>query len=349
MNQYIRTALRHGRQLVLSGSRSLGVFKLIANSSWRTRRLLILCYHGVSLHDEHEWDPQLFVTPEFLRRRFELLRNMKCNVLPFGQAVQLLQDGMLPPRSVALTFDDGFYNFLSAAMPILEEFRFPATNYVSSYHSIHQRPIMQLTMRYMLWSSPMRELPAGMLPGVVKRINLDVPAQNEEVFRNLLEQARSLSGDRTAQQAWLRDIAIRLNVDWDGIISKRLFHLMTADELREAATRGFDIQLHTHRHRTPRDKQVFLAEVQENRQYLESLTGQPAVHFCYPSGDVDPVFFPWLHELKVTTATTVSAGLAHRHSDPLLLPRYVDTMAQNDTVYESWLSGTNEFLRRRVP
>ena len=83
----------------------------------------------------------------------------------------------------------------------------------------------------------------------------------------------------------------------------------------------------------------------ENRRILEGMTGRPATHFCYPSGDVDPVFLPWLRELKVETATTGFSGLARAEHDPLLLPRYVDTMAKSEVVFESWLSGAGAILR----
>jgi hypothetical protein len=35
---------------VLNGA---GIFELVADSRWRQQRLLILCYHGTSLADEH--------------------------------------------------------------------------------------------------------------------------------------------------------------------------------------------------------------------------------------------------------------------------------------------------------
>src|SRR2546426_384459 len=116
MNENLRKAARHSRHMVLTGIRAVGGFRSIAASAWRRRRLLILCYHGVSLQDEHEWNPELFVTPEFLRRRFEILRDGGYVVLPLGEAVLKLRRGTLPPRCVALTFDDGFYNFYAAAV-----------------------------------------------------------------------------------------------------------------------------------------------------------------------------------------------------------------------------------------
>jgi len=129
----------------------------------------------------------------------------------------------------------------------------------------------------------------------------------------------------------------------------RLFHLMTSAEIADMARRGIDIQLHTHRHRTPRDEAAFRREVLENRRILEDLAGRPATHFCYPSGDVDPVFLPWLRDLEVETATTCAVGMADSDHDPLLLPRYVDTMAQSEVLFESWLSGARAILRHRGP
>jgi peptidoglycan/xylan/chitin deacetylase (PgdA/CDA1 family) len=122
---------------------------------------------------------------------------------------------------------------------------------------------------------------------------------------------------------------------------------MTAAEVANVSRRGFDFQLHTHRHRTPREKAAFCEEVLENRRILEEMTGHPATQFCYPSGNVDPVFLPWLREVKVETATTGFAGLARAEHDPLLLPRYVDTMAQSETVFEGWISGVGAMLSRR--
>jgi len=347
MGETLGEAARHVRHAVLAGLRGLGVSRSIGASAWRRRRLLILCYHGVSLQDEHQCDPELFVTPEFLRRRFEILRNSGYVVLPLGEAVRNLRRGTLPSRSVVLTFDDGFYNFFVAAAPLLEEFGYPATNYVSSYYCVHQRPILGLTLRYVLWRARQQKLAPGVLPGQDAAVDLQDPKQREKLVAYLFDEARVLSDDSEAQLAWLGAVATRLGVDLKNIVHKRLFHLMTEIEIADLARRGFDIQLHTHRHRTPRDKTAFCNEVLENRRILEKSSGRPASHFCYSSGDVDPVFLPWLRELGVETATTTFNGLAMANHDPLLLPRYIDTMAQSEIMFESWLSGAGAMLSRR--
>src|SRR5262245_37310961 len=102
MAELIRKAVGQARSVALAGIHAVGGFGWVADSGWRGERLLVLCYHGVSLQDEHEWDPELFVTPAFLRRRFEILRDGGYTVLPLGEAIERCADGTLPARSVAL-------------------------------------------------------------------------------------------------------------------------------------------------------------------------------------------------------------------------------------------------------
>src|ERR1017187_5051619 len=123
--------------------RGLGVFGAVAGSRWRQQRLLILCYHGLSLKDEHKWR-SLFVTPTFFRNRLEILVRLQYRVLPLGDAVRMLREGSLPPKSVAITFDDGFHDFYQFGFPLLREFGFPATVYQTTYYCAHPFPIFNL-------------------------------------------------------------------------------------------------------------------------------------------------------------------------------------------------------------
>jgi peptidoglycan/xylan/chitin deacetylase (PgdA/CDA1 family) len=341
-----RHLARQAKNTTLAGMRAAGGFERIANSSWRRQRLLILCYHGVSLHDEHEWNSSLFMSPAFLRRRFEILRDGGYEVLDLGEGVSRLRAGTLPPRSVVLTFDDGLHDFLAKAVPLLEEFGFPATNYVASYYAVKQRPLLNITLQYALWHGRERIMKAHSFDGQHNDLVLSDPAQRQALFDLLFRHSETLADDRAAQHEWLGEVVTKLGADWQGILERRLFHLMSPEEMAETKRRGFDLQLHTHRHRTPLDKALFLDELRENRRIVEASTGQAANHFCYPSGKTDPAFLPWLRELGVETATTCVADLARSDDDPLLLPRFTDTMGQSELVFESWLAGVGALLTR---
>ena len=159
--------LKSLKRSTLAAAHGAGIMSFARESAWRRKRLLILGYHGVSTHDEHEWDGELYMPPSLVRERFETLRRGQYQVLPLGEAVSRLYDGSLPPRAVAITFDDGAYDFYTHARPLLEEFSFPATVYLTSYYSRYQRPVFNTMLRYRsrsrrtrLAARPSRLLPA---------------------------------------------------------------------------------------------------------------------------------------------------------------------------------------------
>jgi peptidoglycan/xylan/chitin deacetylase (PgdA/CDA1 family) len=336
--------LRFARRSVQASLHACRVTSAVAATRWRRERLLILCYHGLSIADEHEWDPELFVTQDFLRTRFQALRQHSYNVLPLADAVERLQAGSLPARSVVLTFDDALYDFYARALPVLEEFDYPATVYVPTYHVRNQRPVPLLAAQFMAWRA-LKLRPKGVHWHGRELSSTDLGPGG---WANAEMQAMVMANmtDHDAEEQWLRDLARDLEIDWQEFVSQRLFHLMTATELQDAARRGVDMQLHTHRHRTPRERNLFVREIEDNRRYLYEMLGERADHLCYPSGDFDPVFFPWLEELGVRTATTCEPGLATASSPPLLLPRFIDTMSQSGATFHCWLSGIASLMRR---
>ena len=115
------------RRVTLHLLQNTGVFRLLRQSEWRSQRLLILCYHGISLEDEHEWRPGLYMEPRILEQRLRILQAGDYNVLPLGEALQRMYGKELPHRSVSITFDDGTYDFYKQAYPIVKRYGFPVT------------------------------------------------------------------------------------------------------------------------------------------------------------------------------------------------------------------------------
>jgi peptidoglycan/xylan/chitin deacetylase (PgdA/CDA1 family) len=337
--------LRKIKLTVLRAARSSRVSSLLYASRWRRSRLLILCYHGIALDDEYRWRPSLYITPGQFRDRLECLRGENCAVLPLGEAVGRLDAGTLPARSVALTFDDGFHDFYEAAWPILKEFSLPATVFQTTYYSECGRPVFNLVCDYLLWKS---SLPRLEWPEVIGNaaVALDPEGRRSAVSAIQAHCAReNLSGGQEGRL--VQELADRLGVNLAPILSRRLLHLMNREELREIAAAGIDIQLHTHRHRVPVERDRLWAEIDENRACIERLTGRKAEHFCYPSGLTRPGLPDWLRQRGVISATTCRTGLASRHSDPLLLPRLLDTCALTEDEFLGWVTGIACLLPQR--
>ncbi len=344
--------LKSLKRAALGGARAAGVFALVGRSRWRRERLVILCYHGVSLDDEHEWDPAMFVTAEFLRSRLEAIRDSGSTVLPLGEGLRRLHDGTLPPRAVAVTFDDGNHDFYARASPLLKEFRTPATVYLATYYCADQRPVFDPLCAYLLWKGRGTALEVGgLLPGG-GRLPTATAAERASSYREIYAYVRRARLSADQKDVMARKIAQRLGVDDARIRERRILHLMSPDEVAALPPELVDVQLHTHRHRTPRDRDLFTREITDNRERIARLAPRPypAEHFCYPSGDYDARFVEWLGELGVTSATTCEPGAATRDTHPLRLPRIIDSSALSETEFRGWLSGVSEWLpRRSVP
>jgi len=330
---------------LLWASEQIGFSTLVLESAWRRQRLLILGYHGISLSDEHYWDPSLYMHSDTLRQRLELLRKKHCSVLPLREAVQRLQMGTLPEKSVAITFDDGFYDFYCLAHPILQEFGFPVTLFLSTYYSSFNRPVFDSMASYLLWLGRGQILKfPDLLPGPL----LLNDNGRDHAKRTLMAFTREWAFSGQDKDALLAELSRRLGIDYELLCSKRILHLITHQEASELALNGVELQLHTHRHRVSMKRERFLQEIDENRQNLTAISGKNPSHFCYPGGVHRSEFLPWLREANVNIATTTNPGLGTRNSEPLLLPRLLDTSQLSTTEFNAWLSGVASFLPRRT-
>jgi hypothetical protein len=147
----------------------------------------------------------------------------------------------------------------------------------------------------------------------------------------------------------LAQLSTQVDVDWQAFLESRMLQLMSPAEIASLDERYVDVQLHTHRHRTPRDPTLFMRELDDNIAALESM-GFPRAgrrHFCYPSGDSDPLFYPRLEARGIATATTCEPQMVTSSTHRLNVPRVVDTMAMTATEFRGWVTGVTALVPRR--
>jgi peptidoglycan/xylan/chitin deacetylase (PgdA/CDA1 family) len=338
---------RNLKQATLGVARALGGFHMVGQSSWRNQRLLILCYHGISLELEHEWRRPLFMTPDEFQGRLEILADGPYTVVSLTEGLKALASGSLPERAVAITFDDGDFDFYKLAYPLLKSFSFPATVYLTTYYADKEVPVFHLICSYMLWKRRGTVFSAADLIGEDLTFDTRTQSGRDEAQAALVAFAESRRLSAEERDHLARRLASALGEDADELWGKRVLQIMRTSEVKEIVAGGMDVQLHTHRHRSPRDKSLYQKELEDNRRSIKDKTGQDPAHFCYPSGEYSDEFLPWLTEVGVQSATTCEPGLASPASHPLLLPRLVDHGALSRLDFEGWLSGFSAFLPRR--
>jgi peptidoglycan/xylan/chitin deacetylase (PgdA/CDA1 family) len=325
-----------------------GAFTWVRDSRWRDQRLMILCFHGISIEEEHLWRPATYIHSTLFEKRLELLARGQYKVLPLGEAVERLYRGDLPARSAVITFDDGTYDFLEHAFPTLRKYGFPATVYQTTYYCDYDRPVFHLIASYMLWKRRGEVLNVGDRFGLAPHLDLRTEASRQAILDQLVKHAEDQELTEQQKNALAEKLAAAIGIDYGELARKRILQLLRPHEVAELADQGVDFQLHTHRHRTPLSEAAFRREIRDNRYSLQSmLGGRSTRHFCYPSGVYEPEFLPWLEAEEVVTATTCDPGMASARCNPLLLPRFVDTSYVTNLEFEGWLTGAASLLPRR--
>lgn len=266
-----------------------GIKSVKAFSRWVQARMfggaLILGYHRVA--DVTEDHYEVCVTPGHFAEQMAVVSKY-AHPISLTELVGHLMADSLPPRSVAVTFDDGYADNLYQAKPVLEKYAVPATVFVctgyagkefwwdelerlvmSSQADVHTLRLQVHESRFM-WDQP----------------NVSPAAENHEV------------------RSWLRDAlyhfllplnfedqnhAMNMIRDWSGLSSEETAaaRAMSHQELLQLARGGLiELGSHTRYHpvlpRLSSEKQK--VEIESSKRDLEDLLGQGVVGFAYPNG-----------------------------------------------------------------
>ncbi len=324
----------------------LGLF-FISQRLFRNK-LLILCYHGFELGDEASWWPGVFISRETLFARMALLQSRGFQVLSLDNALTRMYENKLPPNSVVITVDDGFKSTIRHFYPIIEQYQYPATVYVTTYYVQKQTPIYRLVVQYMFWKTSLKQLQVDKPLWAMKE-NVSADLTNLEVLKRISWEIIDF-GEQKATDAQRQDILFQLGellaVSYQEIIDGQSLTLMSVEEVRQLAQAGIDIQLHTHRHHFPNDKKTAIEELQENAAILSSCTNSELNHFCYPSGIWSQNQSEWLESLDIASATTCRIGFNDINSNRYGLNRYLDRADISEVEFLAEISGFSSLVRQ---
>lgn len=325
---------------LLSVARLLGIFALCR--WWFRDRVRVLCYHGFSFADEHLFRPKLFMTKQTFGERLNYLAKSPYHVVSLQQALDNPQ-----PLQVVLTMDDGWSGTYQLVQPELAQHDFPLMLYVTSYYADKQIPVLNVALSYVLWKTNNTTLQLTIPQlAIVQSWQLDNIASAELVQQvcALIDQLEE-PADRALV---LQQLADQLGVSLQSN-GQQLFRLLSQQELSALQQHRVDLQLHTHRHCSPLQPELFGRELEDNRLWLSQFQDAALLsHFCYPSGEYDAKHLPWLAQLQVKTATTTKTGLFAHGTDVLQIPRILDGEDVHILELEAELSGFMTMIRQML-
>lgn len=92
----------------------------------------ILMYHSVSDRAQTLFAPYC-VTPDRFRAQIAWLAAQGYQAITVNRLVEAVVTGCgLESKPILITFDDGFFDFYTSALPVLNEYHFPATLFVAT-------------------------------------------------------------------------------------------------------------------------------------------------------------------------------------------------------------------------
>lgn len=124
------------RELLFGGYRLLRATGYLRLKTRLRPRASVLMYHRVNDHDGSDLTTPTAVFEEMLPK---LAR--ECRVISLSDLVRTLErGGRIEPRTVVITFDDGYRDNLRVAAPLLARHGLPATFFITSGHVDSGRP-----------------------------------------------------------------------------------------------------------------------------------------------------------------------------------------------------------------
>lgn len=276
------------------------------------RRLCILNYHRVL----NGADPLLAAEPDVAAFRWQMKVLADCfNVMPLDEALDAFAQDRMPPRAVCITFDDGYRSTHDLALPVLREFGFPVTvfvttGYVGSGSMWNDRILESLRTldaeQLDLSDAGLGSYPVGTL------------AERRETVALLTERAKYLAPELR------HELVERL----DRLAGTRQTGLMLTDDMiRNMAKQGVEIGAHTISHPILANLNDESArfEIVESKRQLEAITGKPVRYFAYPNGkpriDFHDRHMAMARDAGFTAAFSTAIGAAGSQDDRFALPR----------------------------
>ena len=279
-----------------------------------SRSLSILVYHRV-VADPDPLAPEQVCAEEFDSQLGVLSRWF--NVLPLREAAARIREGTLPVRSACVTFDDGYADNVTVALPILRRRGVPATFFLATGFIDGGR----------MWNDSVIEAVRAM-PGDTldaSCIGLDtldistVDLRRAAIARALpalkylpLEERQRLVEELASQAP--RSLPSDL--------------MMTTEQVRQLSASGMETGAHTVTHPilARLDPERAESEIRDSKHRLEAITGKPVAVFAYPNGkpgsDYHSGHVGMVRSLGFEAAVSTAWGVANAASDPFQLPRF---------------------------
>jgi peptidoglycan/xylan/chitin deacetylase (PgdA/CDA1 family) len=212
----------------------------------------------------------------------------------------------LPPKSLAITIDDGYRDF-QHAFSVFQRFGLKVTLYVVSGFAAGELWLWPDQLLYLFENAARRQPEIPLSTGTV-RLDLSHPRAAFATFSQTM-----IAMPNQDRLDLLRRLPVLLDVELPAKAPGR-FAALNWDEIRTLAAQGLDVGAHTATHPILAKVQTGLeSEIAGSKARIEQATGTPVRHFCYPNGrpiDISPAAVALAETSGYQTAVLSESGFA---------------------------------------
>lgn len=301
-------------------------------------RAIVLMYHRIADVVRDPW--QLSVSPGNFEQHLRVLQ--KSRLIPVQQLASDLYQKSVVNKTVCLTFDDGYADNYLQAKPLLEKYKTPATFFIPTEYPGQQA---------LFWWDELENIFLG-YPELPARLSLSIRGS---IFELVLGEDNILSKEQLHQHkrwAWpaesptlrcklylllweklkplpyteLKAIVAEIK-SWASFEepADKESYPMTLEQLANLSDHPFiRLGLHTvtHLSLSHHPSGVQLAEISDNKLYLEKICPYKVNCIAYPYGDYNTNTLTVSKQLKLSAAFTTTEKIVSNLSDPLQLGRF---------------------------
>lgn len=310
-------------------------------------RLLGLCYHGV-IGNKADWrDPRNWLA--VAEGQFELqMQNLRkqWNPISLCDLDRLFQNNdPLPNRSVFVSFDDGYWNNLAFAAPILKKYDIPATVFLTTGLIESNKMVWVLELFESVIDWPDNCLPE--LPDQFAGFSIKLPREKHSPERyrlafELIARCKQLSCDERDD---LLSVFRKIR-QWIPKTSteKDLYRILNWKEIKELSRFGVNFGAHTvsHCNLAKATMEEARLEMQTSKNIIETHLGDECFSLAYPFGDSESFSDSVIQSAK-TLGFRLGTTLCMRRNpvqpDPFRLDRICVTGDLSLLSFKTLLSG----------
>ncbi|MGZ8161903.1 MAG: polysaccharide deacetylase family protein [Methylobacter sp.] len=293
--------------------KTLQLLCTLASGLGSKKKLFILIYHQVL--DQPDFMRPWEIDKTVFSWQMALIAKY-FNVLPLHEALEKMANGTLPPRAVCITFDDGYANNYTNALPILLANKLTATFFIASGYLDGGR----------MWNDTVIES-IRTLPGPCLNLtaiglgsyDISILDKKAQVAVDILQRIKHLQPEIRAQYAgYIASLAKEMPDDL----------MLTSNQLVKLYASGMEIGGHTVTHPILAllAPDVVRQEVADNKTTLEQLLNTKIRYFAYPNGKPSQDYLQdQVHIIKecgYQAAVSTRPGVSTKWNDRWQLARF---------------------------